>query len=46
MMIIGGIVELIYGIKAEGRGLESIAQPLTAEDSPGSTGGSGAVATA
>ena len=33
MMIIGGIVELIYGINAEGRGLEDIAAPLTAEDS-------------
>ncbi len=32
MMIIGGLVEVIYGIKAEGRGLESIAKPLTAED--------------
>ena len=32
MMIIGGLVELVYGIKAEGRGLEDIAQPLTAED--------------
>ena len=33
MMIIGGVVELIYGIDAEGRGLEDIAAPLTAEDS-------------
>jgi MFS family permease len=35
MMIIGGVVELIYGIKAEGRGLEDIAAPLTAEDHAG-----------
>jgi MFS family permease len=35
MMIIGGIVELIFGINAEGRGLEDIAAPLTAEDSSG-----------
>jgi hypothetical protein len=35
MMIIGGLVELVYGIKAEGRSLEDIAQPLTAEDSGG-----------
>ncbi|HWF50342.1 MAG TPA: MFS transporter, partial [Solirubrobacteraceae bacterium] len=33
MMIIGGLVELVYGVKAEGRALEDIAQPLTAEDS-------------
>ena len=33
MMIVGGLVELVYGINAEGRGLEDIAQPLTAEDS-------------
>jgi hypothetical protein len=33
MMIIGGLVELVYGIKAEGQGLENIAKPLTAEDS-------------
>jgi MFS family permease len=32
MMIIGGVAELIYGINAEGRGLEDIAAPLTAED--------------
>jgi len=32
MMIIGGLVELVYGIKSEGRGLEDIAKPLTAED--------------
>jgi MFS family permease len=32
MMIIGGVVEVMFGIKAEGRGLEDIAKPLTAED--------------
>jgi hypothetical protein len=32
LMIIGGIVEAFLGVKAEGRSLESIAQPLTAED--------------
>ncbi len=32
LMIIGGIVEIVLGVKAEGRSLESIAQPLTAED--------------
>jgi MFS family permease len=30
MMIIGGLVELMFGIKAERKGLESIAKPLTA----------------
>jgi MFS family permease len=30
MMIIGGVAELILGIKAEGRSLEDIAKPLTA----------------
>ncbi|HET8842380.1 MAG TPA: hypothetical protein VFN35_12995 [Ktedonobacteraceae bacterium] len=28
-MILGGIVELLFGIKAEMRSLESVAQPLT-----------------
>jgi MFS family permease len=32
LMIIGGIVEAFLGVKAEGKSLESIAQPLTAED--------------
>ncbi len=31
-MIAGGIVEAFLGVKAEGKSLESIAQPLTAED--------------
>ncbi|HEV7527713.1 MAG TPA: MFS transporter [Solirubrobacteraceae bacterium] len=30
MMIIGGLVEIVFGIKAERRSLESIARPLTA----------------
>lgn len=39
LMIIGGIVEAFLGVKAEGRSLESIAQPLTAEDTDaGATG--------
>jgi MFS family permease len=32
LMIGGGIAEAVLGVKAEGRSLESIAQPLTAED--------------
>jgi MFS family permease len=39
LMIAGGIVEAFLGVKAEGQSLESIAQPLTAEDADtGSTG--------
>ena len=34
LMIAGGIVEAFLGVKAEGRSLESIAQPLTADDDP------------
>ncbi len=32
LMILGGIAELILGVKAEGKSLEDIARPLTAED--------------
>ncbi len=32
VMALGGIAELLYGIKAEGQDLESIAKPLSAED--------------
>lgn len=35
LMIAGGIAEAFLGVKAEGRSLESIAQPLTAEDAGG-----------
>ena len=31
-MIIGGVVEAFLGVRAEGKSLESIAQPLTAAD--------------
>ena len=30
LMIVGGLVEIVYGVKAERRGLEGIAAPLTA----------------
>jgi MFS family permease len=36
LMILAGIVEIFLGVKAERRGLEDIARPLTAED-PGTT---------
>ncbi|MBZ5736622.1 MFS transporter [Nocardioides mangrovi] len=32
LMVAAGVVEAFLGVKAEGRSLESIAQPLTAED--------------
>ena len=32
LMIIGGMVESVLGVKAEGQSLESLARPLTAED--------------
>ena len=32
LMIIGGLVEIVFGVKAERRGLEGIAKPLTAVD--------------
>jgi MFS family permease len=32
LMVVGGIIEVILGVRAEGRSLESIAQPLTAVD--------------
>ena len=37
LMIGGGVVEAFLGVRAEGQSLESIAQPLTAEDAE--TGG-------
>jgi MFS family permease len=35
VMAIGGIAELLFGVKAERRQLEDIAEPLTAEESDG-----------
>jgi MFS family permease len=32
LMILGGVAELVFGVKAERRGLESIAKPLTAAE--------------
>jgi MFS family permease len=39
LMVAGGIVAAFLGVKAEGRSLESLAQPLTAEDESSSTSG-------
>ena len=36
LMIIGGLIAATLGVHAEGKSLESIAQPLTAEDADGS----------
>lgn len=35
VMAVGGIVEIMFGVKAEGQTLEDIAKPLTAEDAGG-----------
>lgn len=32
MMMLGGVAELLFGVRAEGRSLEDIAKPLTAAD--------------
>jgi MFS family permease len=37
VMAIGGIAELLFGVKAEQRQLEDVAEPLTAEGEPGAT---------
>ena len=35
VMAFGGVVELVFGVKAEGRNLEDLAAPLTtAEEKP------------
>jgi MFS family permease len=39
VMAVGGIVELFLGVRAEGRQLEDIATPLTAQDAEASTNG-------
>jgi MFS family permease len=34
LMVAGGLVEVFLGVKAEGKALEDLAKPLTAEDDP------------
>ena len=47
MMILGGLAEIAFGVKAERQSLESIARPLTVDDSPhGKRGGATASAVA
>ena len=41
LMVAGGLVEAFLGVRAEGQSLESIAQPLTADDEDGSGGPTG-----
>ena len=36
IMIFGGIIEIIFGINAEGKSLEDVTKPLTATDEPAS----------
>ena len=38
MMILGGLAEIVFGVKAERESLESIAMPLTVEDRPATAG--------
>jgi hypothetical protein len=45
-MIVGGVLELFFGVKAERMGLESIARPLTAVNSAVRKKASGARAAA
>jgi MFS family permease len=37
-MIVGGVAEIVFGVKAEGESLETLARPLTAEDEPDMAG--------
>jgi len=32
IMVIGGVIEIVFGINAEGKSLEAITKPLTAVD--------------
>ncbi len=41
-MIVGGLAELAFGVKAEGESLETLARPLTAEDEDPGAGRRGA----
>lgn len=38
IMILGGVIEVLFGVDAEGRSLESVAQPLTAVSESGEDG--------
>ena len=36
IMVFGGIIEIIFGINAEGKSLETVTKPLTSTGEPGS----------
>ncbi|HLQ81350.1 MAG TPA: hypothetical protein VK122_09680, partial [Brachybacterium sp.] len=38
VMSLGGLAELLFGVRAEGRNLEDLATPLTAEDADAAAG--------
>ncbi len=44
MMILGGLAEIVFGVKAEGESLESIARPLTVADTSDARGSASATA--
>jgi hypothetical protein len=46
LMILGGVAEIAFGVKAERRGLEGIAKPLTAVEPAVHSGASRAGSTA
>ena len=35
IMVAGGVIELVFGIKAEGQSLENVTKPLTAVSAEG-----------
>lgn len=39
VMAVGGVVEIVFGVKAEGRKLEDLALPLTADENPSDEAG-------
>ena len=41
VMALGGLAELVFGVRAEGRNLEDLATPLTAEEADGPEGADG-----
>jgi MFS family permease len=44
LMVLGGVAEILLGVKAEQQTLESIAKPLTAQDASGDARPAGASA--
>ena len=39
IMVAGGVIELVFGIKAEGQSLETVTKPLTAVSAEGAEEG-------